>query len=341
MKIAIDARYGLSGIGRFLFGILDNLDYDKNEFYLFGKEELLKKYSKAKIINTDLSPFSKKGLFDKAFKITKECDYFYSPNFIIPYTVKCKVYTTLHDIIFLDMPEVNSGFVDKSIKKFLLKRCMKKSINIYTVSNFSKERIGFHFPKYKDKVIAIYPGVSSSFYNEDIIENKDNYIIFVGNVKKNKGLRTLIEAFNMITKEGIDLKLYIVGDSKSFKNKDPYIDEYISNPNIVFTGYIGDIELKNLIKKAKFLIQPSLYEGFGLPPLESIYLGTKPIISDIDVFKEVYQNLPVEFFTVSDSKSLHDKILQASPNLGAINKEELNNKFSHKKYALKIEEKFL
>ena len=52
MKIAIDARYGLSGIGRFLMGILDNLDYDKNEYYLFGKEEVLKKYTKSKIINT-------------------------------------------------------------------------------------------------------------------------------------------------------------------------------------------------------------------------------------------------------------------------------------------------
>ena len=76
MKIAIDARYGLSGIGRFLMGILDNLDYDKNEYYLFGKEEVLKKYTKAKIINTELSPFSKKGLFDASFKITNVMDYY-------------------------------------------------------------------------------------------------------------------------------------------------------------------------------------------------------------------------------------------------------------------------
>ena len=74
-------------------------------------------------------------------------DYYYSPNFIIPYTVKCKAITTLHDIIFLDMPEVNSGFLDTTIKKFLLKRCMKKSINVFTVSNFSKERIIHYFKK--------------------------------------------------------------------------------------------------------------------------------------------------------------------------------------------------
>ena len=240
MKIAIDARYGLSGIGRFLIGILDNLDYDKNEYYLFGKEDILKKYTKAKIINTDLSPFSKKGLFDASFKITKDMDYYYSPNFIIPYTVKCKVITTLHDIIFLDMPEVNSGFADKMIKKFLLKRCMKKSINVYTVSNFSKNRISYHFPKYQNKIIASYPAVSKSFYTKEFVKEKDNHIIFVGNVKKNKGLKTLIEAFDKVSLVNKDMILYIVGDKESFKNKDSELDKYLGNKNIKFTGYIDD-----------------------------------------------------------------------------------------------------
>ncbi len=341
MKIAIDARYGLSGIGRFLMGILDNLDYDKNEYYLFGKEEVLKKYTKAKIINTELSPFSKKGLFDASFKITNVMDYYYSPNFIIPYTVKCKAITTLHDIIFLDMPEVNSGFLDTTIKKFLLKRCMKKSINVFTVSNFSKERIIHYFKKYEDKIIQSYQSISSSFFNEDKILDKDNYIIFVGNVKKNKGLKCLTEAFNKVSEIDKDMLLYIVGDATSFKNKDEELDKYLTNKNIRFTGYIKDEELKVLIKKAKFLIQPSLYEGFGLPPLEALVLGTKPIISDIDVFKEVYTNLPVEFFKVNDSESLKDKILNTSPKLPLINYEEINEKFNSKKFAAKIEEKFI
>ena len=104
----------------------------------------------------------------------------------------------------------------------------------------------------------------------------------------------------------------------------------------------GDDQLlANLYNYAEVFVYPSLYEGFGLPPLEALYLGTKPIISDIDVFKEVYSNLPVEFFKVSDSESLKDKILNSNPNLDNINYDELNEKYNHKKYAKSIEEKFI
>ena len=57
---------------------------------------------------------------------------------------------------------------------------------------------------------------------------------------------------------------------------------------------------------AKSLIQPSEYEGFGIPPLEALYLGTNVILSDIPVFKEVYHDLPVTFFNCGDSQELSD-----------------------------------
>ena len=337
MKIGVDCRYlGLSGIGRFLENILKHFDFSKNEYTLFGKKEKIENYKNANLVYTDESPFSKKGLFNKAFKITKKMDYFYSPNFIIPYTVKCKCITTLHDILFLDMKEVNGGLLDLLSKKILLKRCMKKSKCIFTVSEFSKKRISYYYPKYKDKIIYSYQGIEDNFKSYEKQE-KENYIIFVGNIKKQKGLKTLIEAFNLIDDKSLDL--FIVGDSKNFKNKDDEIINMFNDNRIKFTGFLSDEDLKKKVAKAKFLIQPSIYEGFGLPPLEALYLGTKPIISDIDVFKEVYSDLPVEFFKVGDPNDLKDKILNSSEEF-ELDKELLNKKFNSKNYSMLIEQHF-
>ena len=103
----------------------------------------------------------------------------------------------------------------------------------------------------------------------------------------------------------------------------------MDNPNIKFTGRISDEELFNYLSKAKFLIQPSLYEGFGLPPLEALYLETKPIISDIDVFKEIYSNLDVEFFKAGDRDSLLEKI-KSTNSIVDTNKNTSEN-YSYKK----------
>ena len=340
MRIAIDCRYlGGSGIGRFLKGILDNLDFNKNEYYLIGKEKNIKKYPAKMYLINNTSAFSTKGIL-KINKEVNECDIYFSPNFIIPLNVKIKTITVLHDVVFLDMPKINSSFIEYKLKKYLIKRCMKKSSHVFTVSNFSKERINNYFPKYKNKISYFYSGVDKifkDFAKEEALE-KENHILYIGNIKENKGIKTLLEAYKLI-KDKTDLKLYIVGDKDNLKTQDKTLDEYFNIDGVNFTGKISDEELLELERKAKFLIQPSLYEGFGLPPLEAIYLKTKPIISDIDVFKEVYSDLDVEFFKVKDSKDLADKILNTDYNINP-NFDYINNKFDVKNFAKEIEKEF-
>ena len=69
-------------------------------------------------------------------------------------------------------------------------------------------------------------------------------------------------------------------------------------------------ELKEKLSKAKFLIQPSLYEGFGLPPLQALYSNTNVILSDIEVFKEIYEGFPVTFFKSECVEDLTEKMIQ-------------------------------
>lgn len=301
MKIAVDARYiGKSGIGRVLVGILDNLDYEKNEYYLVGPKKLEELYPKAKLILNDTDPFSKGGILKFSKEINNLCDLILIPNFIIPYGIKIPVYSYIHDVIFLDMKKTTTnGFIDYSLKKHLFKRCVKKSKKIFCVSNFTIGRCNYYFPKYKAKFILNYPGLSKEiieYMNKKKEIKKENNIIYVGNVKAHKGINILLEAFTSIEDNPYTLK--IIGQKENFLVGINY-DE-TKYKNVVFTGRLNDDDLLDEISKAKFLVQPSLYEGFGAPPLEALCLGTQPIISSIDVFKEVYKDLSVIYFKDSD-----------------------------------------
>jgi glycosyltransferase involved in cell wall biosynthesis len=218
---------------------------------------------------------------------------------------------------------------------------MKKSFHIFTVSKFSNDRISFYFKKWSNKLSYCYNGTDEYFKTFENLPalKKENYILYVGNIKEHKGLKTLLEEYDIL-KQKSNLKLYLVGDKDSLKNKDDSINKYLNNDGIIFTGKLNDDALLNIERKAKFLIQPSLYEGFGLTPLEALYLKTKPIISNIEVFKEVFNDLNVEFFEAGNSSDLANKILDANPEVNPDYKY-MNEKFNFKNICNELEKEFL
>ena len=309
MKIAIDCRYmGKSGIGRVCQGILDHLDYDRHEYYLIGVPEKLQGYAAKEIVEDRSDPFSFGGLRTFPKRLNRICDCLLIPNFIVPFKVKIPVYTVMHDLIFLDLPKITTrGFKDRKIKKMLIKRGVKRSRKIACVSAFTKSRCEHYFPKYAKKYFVNHIGLSDEVLGYDTNGvQKTNSLVYVGNVKPHKGLRTLIDAFHLLPKGKYCLK--IIGEREGFLTG--MREEDLRAEDVIFTGRLSDEELLREIAQAAYLVQPSLYEGFGLPPLEALYLGTQPIISDIPVFKEVYGALPVMFFEVENAQSLQNAIMQ-------------------------------
>ncbi len=294
MKIAIDCRYiGMSGIGRVCEGILDALDFSAHSFFLIGKREKLQKYP-AEIVEDSTNPYSFGGLRSFPKKLNKTCDALLVPNFLIPFGVKIPVLTVMHDLAFLDVKETTRGFKDKLIKKILLKRCMKKSKSVACVSRFTLERCERYYGKLAGKCFVNYNGISENVFayaNTHERAEKEDQIVFVGNVKPHKGLTTLLSAFSEL---GGDTELKIIGEKDTFLTG-LQLDEN-AYKNVVFTGKLSDKSLFFEIARSKYLVLPSKYEGFGLPPLEALVLGTQPIVSDIPVFREVYAGLPVKFF---------------------------------------------
>ncbi len=323
MKLAIDCRMTNSGgIGSYLNALLPYLT-KKNECLLLGNKNELEKFKseKTEILNLEVKTFSLRELFAFPKEILKKinsCDIYYSPYFNVPGRItggiKIPVFTTIHDVVFLDVP----GLASKSgtiIRKFFYKYAVFKSRKIFTVSEFSKERI-IHNLKCKKNVVVTYNAVPGWFYEKDSeptsITEKENSILFVGNIKKHKGLSVLVDAFKIAKEKGFDLTLKIVGNSENFRTADENIFKKISEApknSILFTGRISDKELKELYRKTKRLVQPSFYEGFGMPPLEAMSLGTKAIISDIPVFREIYKDFPVTFFKAGDCNDLAEKLL--------------------------------
>lgn len=318
-NIAIDCRMiGSGGIGSYISALLPFF-IQNNKCLLIGRKADLLQYESSQnvsIIDCQINTFSIKELLFFPKNISREinkCNIFYTPYCNIPSGIKIPIYSTIHDVVFLDVPGL-AGKVGTIIRKIFYKYAVLKSKKIFTVSNFSKERICKHLETISDSVIVTYNALPH-WFSENIKQNiiKEDYILFVGNIKAHKGLHTLLPAFNMALNNGLKSKLYIVGNSDNFRTGDDKIkDELDKLPegSVVFTGRISDEELKLIYQKAKLFVQPSLYEGFGMPPLEALNLGTNVVLSDIPVFKEIYKDFPVTYFSTGNSKDLCNKIME-------------------------------
>jgi glycosyltransferase involved in cell wall biosynthesis len=338
-----------SGIGVYLKGCLPFFFSTPHNFLLFGDIKNLESVSSGQanvnIIHCAVKTFSFRELFffpSPLLNIINQTDCCYSPFFNIPGGITIPVYTTIHDIIFPDMPELASK-AGLWARMFFYRRAVKKSKKIFTVSNFSKSRIEYHLGT-KKPVIVTYSALQP-LWHEKISENKkSDYLVFVGNIKKHKGLSILLDAFLAAREAGMKHRLLIVGTKDNFRSRDAAVTEKIIGLHedmVTFTGFITDGELKKTLAAASLLVQPSLYEGFGLPPLEAMSAGTRALISDIPVFREIYAGFPVVFFRSGDSADLKEKmlaLLHTKNDDPLILPDSLLNKYTFRKTASTIME---
>jgi glycosyltransferase involved in cell wall biosynthesis len=320
MKIAIDCRMlGTGGIGTYIAELIPFF-LDKYECLLIGKPEKIEAYSgcpNAELCPCTIPAFSVRELtaFPKSItKLINTYTIYYTPYCNIPSGIHIPVFSTIHDVVFLDVPGIASK-TGTLARKWFYKRAVKKSHVIFTVSKFSAERIHKTLNCSKP-VVVTYSAVPSWLKDDDQIPaKKTKSVLFVGNIKKHKGLHILLAAFRQALTEGLAARLIIVGNADNFRTGDNAILREIQEmpaESVQFTGKISDGELKTLYKNAALLVQPSLYEGFGLPPLEALSLGTNVLISDIPVFREIYAEYPVHFFKQNDRGELAEKLKQCT-----------------------------
>lgn len=307
MKIGIDIRCLMeshySGISEYAYNLLDSLfDIDqKNQYFLF--------YNKIKSVK--LPEFNKPNVFYKGFKYPNKLfnlgmrflkiaevdkmiggvDVFLIPNFLfLNLSNDCKKILIVHDLSFDLYPEF-----------FTLKRRLwhkligpsnfcRQADKIIAISENTKNDIIRLYNIAPEKIAMINPGINNIFFKPITDEQKkavkekfslpNDYIFYLGNLEPRKNVESLIKAFNQM--ENKDLNLVIAGTlAWKYKKINKLWQDSPFKDRIKFLGYVDASDKPALYSLAKAFVYPSIYEGFGLPPVESMACGT-PVISSFN-----------------------------------------------------------
>jgi len=189
---------------------------------------------------------------------------------------------TIHDLAVWDFPSAYS-FPFRIFYKLLLPRIAHKALKIVTVSKFSKSRI-MEILSIKEERIAIISNAAANFFCKSESE-KQKYILAVSSIDPKKNFKRLIKAFQKANLP--DYKLYLAGNAHGIFQDNGLKSLIEADSRIQFTGYVSDSELEKLYQRADFFVYPTLYEGFGIPPLEAMASGCPVIASEIPAIQEV------------------------------------------------------
>lgn len=333
INLLFDGRMmNMSGIGRYSQELSGNL---------FSKD---KKFNNVTILTNDSSSFLQNGAHtvkSKVFSVSEQFEMykfaknkrgyiFHSPHFLYPLAYKDPLILTVHDITPILFPKIFSK-AGRLYMKFFLDFAKDKADKIITVSNQTKLDLMNHFQIPEEKIQTIYNGVDLAFFNDYSLDNNNydnkykykDYILYAGNIRPHKNLETLIKALNVLHSQNRKIPLIIIGQTKnSYEELNKLIFEYKLQEYVKFTGWVENEELKYLYQNATVFAYPSLYEGFGLPPLEAMACGTPVVTTNVSSIPEVVgdaalQVSPLDFEEMAyalngilESKSLQEDLSQ-------------------------------
>jgi len=265
-KIVFDKRWeGSHGIGRFSSEITKRIKFDK-------------------YIDAKVKPTSPIDIFVTPWYLFFNRSIYFTPGFNAPWLFVKRSILTVHDLNHVDTPG-NSSFLKKMYYNLVLKRGCRKSIAIFTVSEFSKKRIVDWSGVDRNKVVVVGNGVSGEFSPDGPKHQPGyKYILCVSNRKEHKNEVLLIRAFARIARSS-DVKLVFSGSMTPALSE--LVDKLGIKKHIVFTGFIKDSDLPNYYRGATALVMPSLYEGFGLPVIEAMACGIPTIASSTTSLGEI------------------------------------------------------
>ena len=219
--------------------------------------------------------------------IKNKPDILFVPSHAIPFIHPKHTFTTIHDIGFEVFPESYS-FLARLYHRFSARLALYAAEKIFTPSEFTKEEIVKRYRADPEKIIITPLGFDAGRYNPHPADKtgREPYVLFVGSVEKKKNVKRLIEAFRLLKSEvSIPHKLMILGmPGYGFEE----IKEAAGDSkDIIFTGYVPVADMPVILANASLCALPSLYEGFGIPVLESFASGVPVLTSNTSSLPEV------------------------------------------------------
>jgi len=219
----------------------------------------------------------------------------------LPPRLVCPGVITLHDVSFRRYPQHFPSSLLWSLR-LSLPHAVRKASAIITVSDFSRTEIEHFYPESRGKVRVVYNGYSAEFKPLPNFEGTDllrklgvtgPFILTVSSLQPRKNLLRLMEAFLSLCQEVRDFTANLVLVGRAVWGNNNLTQVFSSHPfrhRIVFSGYLPAIDIARLYSRALFSVYPSVYEGFGLPVLESMACGCPVITSRVSSLPEVAGN---------------------------------------------------
>lgn len=346
-RIGIDARfYGPlgKGLGRYVQEVVDNLiqindakggefEYiiflSKSNFNEFNSQSI---FVKKELVNLAWYSWREQIFFPGIIRRAK-IDLMHFPHFNVPIFSRTAFVVTIHDLILTRFPSRRASMLPATLywlKQFayrlVIKTALRRARKIITVSNFTKKDIIDQFKIAADKIIVTYEGIAklgqssvltSELENPEILLKKYQiekpFILYVGNAYPHKNLEALLPVFQELNHDYKNLSLVMVGKEDYFyqrlKNQAKDINVSLAQAKdlFIFPGFVPDQDLSLFYQNALFYIFPSLYEGFGLPPLEAMSFSCPVLSSDQASLPEIISNAAL-FFNPYNSTDIFEKI---------------------------------
>jgi glycosyltransferase involved in cell wall biosynthesis len=345
--IGIDARfYGPlgKGLGRYTQEIVDNViainEEDQLEFIVFLSPENIDEFVcpnenvRKELITSRWYTVAEQ--FEIPYKWWKnKIDLMHFPHFNVPFFKVGSYVVTIHDLILTKFPTHRASTLhpivywlkDKAYR-IIISSAVKKAKKIITVSNFTKLDLIDQFKADDKKIDVTYEGVANLSKGNDSLfvaklDNKKTlelyriqgkFLLYIGNAYPHKNLEGLVSAFAKLHNLHPDWRLVLVGKEDYFYNRvknfaikhNLWQKENLNSP-IVFTGYVPDADLEALFQEAAAYVFPSLYEGFGLPPLEAMAHDCPVVSSNRASMPEILGEAAL-YFNPDDKEEMISKI---------------------------------
>lgn len=335
MKIAIEARpikwsYG-TGIGNYTFSMIEKLhELDKENQYTFLWPDenpvpyipFKSHYSFYALPKDDEREDAEIPLWLSMEK----ADIFHLPQngFRIPKTKTCKFIVTIHDLIPYFLPEmVRPSFLKRFTRE--MPEIVESADHILTVSQFSKDDIVKLFKVPPQKISVVYSAPTAAYqpYPEKPIRKylgekyglKRPFILYAGGLNPRKNVAELIYAYSKIFRELHDLEqLVILGGNSNHTNQLKLLVQSLGlESDVIFPGFVESTDLPFFYNGADLFVYPSLYEGFGLPPIEAMACGTPVITSNVSSIPEIVGDAAIQV-NPSDTLQLAESIFMVLNN---------------------------
>jgi glycosyltransferase involved in cell wall biosynthesis len=307
MRVAIDARklhdFGIGTYIRNVLRHLGRLDSQTEYVLLCHEADMGVAPSIGPNFRTVLEPsqnYSIREQFRIPLAVRRERpDVFHAPHYVLPPLVPTRSVVTIHDCIHLMFPQYLPNRASYAYARASMWAAARRADAILTVSEASKRDILHFFNVRPEKVVVVHNAIDERFWvppsDEDVARVRERYqlnqafVLYAGNIKPHKNLVRLIEAFDQVRRGPLEhLQLLIIGDQIS---KLPALRLAVHrlklHRHVRFLGYLPDETLAVLYRLAAVFVFPSLYEGFGLPPLEAMASGTPVVTSNTSSLPEV------------------------------------------------------